>query len=40
VTCWEDPKRLAEISTGLGPAMPSVVSSTLDENQRFAARGW
>ncbi len=40
VTCWEDPKKLAEISTGLGAAMPSVVSSALAENDRFATRGW
>jgi len=39
VTCWEDPKKLAEISTGLGPAMKSVQVGSLGPNERFASRG-
>ncbi|MEM7677497.1 MAG: pyridoxal 5'-phosphate synthase lyase subunit PdxS [Myxococcota bacterium] len=36
-THWEDPQRLAEVSRGLGTAMPSVVASQVEE--RFAERG-
>ena len=36
-THWEDPGRLAEISRGLGEAMPSVVASQVTD--RFAERG-
>lgn len=39
VTCWEDPKRLAEVSTGLGAPMRSIEVATLTGNDRFAARG-
>ncbi len=39
VTCWEDPKRLAEVSTGLGAPMRSIESATLASAERFAARG-
>jgi len=39
VTCWEDPKRLAEVSTGLGAPMRSIETATLDAHERFAARG-
>jgi pyridoxal 5'-phosphate synthase pdxS subunit len=40
VTCWEDPKKLAEVSTGLGAAMPSTVASSLEPSEQYAARGW
>ncbi len=39
VTCWEDAAKLAEVSTGLGPAMKSVVASSLEPRDRFASRG-
>ena len=39
VTCWEDPKRLAEVSTGLGAPMRSIETATLATNERFATRG-
>ncbi len=39
VTCWEDPKRLAEVSTGLGAPMRSIETAKLDTHERFAARG-
>ncbi|PIE17243.1 MAG: pyridoxal 5'-phosphate synthase lyase subunit PdxS [Proteobacteria bacterium] len=39
-TYWEDPKRLAEISTGLGAAMGGIELSTLSESERMAHRGW
>jgi len=37
VTCWEDAAKLAEVSTGLGPAMRSVDVASL--TTRFAERG-
>lgn len=40
VTCWEDPKKLAELSCGLGQAMPSVEAHLLTEQTQFAQRGW
>ena len=40
VTHWQDPKKLAEISTGLGAAMPGIELSTLGADQRLATRGW
>ena len=40
VTHWQDPKKLAEISTGLGQAMPGIEMSTLHDSQRMAGRGW
>ncbi len=40
VTSWEDPARLAQISTGLPAAMPGREMATLSEEQRFAGRGW
>ncbi len=40
VTYWEDPKKLAEISTGLGTAMRGVELSSLREDERLAKRGW
>ncbi|GMV43108.1 MAG: pyridoxal 5'-phosphate synthase subunit PdxS [Myxococcales bacterium] len=40
VTFWEDPAKLAEISTGLGTAMPGIEMATLAADQRLAGRGW
>ena len=39
VTCWEDPRKLAEVSTGLGAAMRSIDVGSLAEHERFAGRG-
>jgi pyridoxal 5'-phosphate synthase pdxS subunit len=39
VTCWEDPVKLAEVSTALGAAMTSVETAKLATHERFAARG-
>ena len=39
VTRWQDAAVLAEVSTGLGPAMRSVAVSALREEERFAGRG-
>jgi pyridoxal 5'-phosphate synthase pdxS subunit len=39
-TYWQDAKKLAEISTGLGQAMLGIAAHTVGEDQRFAARGW
>jgi pyridoxal 5'-phosphate synthase pdxS subunit len=39
VTRWQDPANLAEVSTGLGPAMRSVPVGMLREDERFAGRG-
>ncbi|MCC6622861.1 MAG: pyridoxal 5'-phosphate synthase lyase subunit PdxS [Deltaproteobacteria bacterium] len=40
VTFWEDPKKLAEVSKGLGVAMSGIEMEKLDESQRMAKRGW
>ncbi|MFO0750732.1 MAG: pyridoxal 5'-phosphate synthase lyase subunit PdxS [Myxococcota bacterium] len=40
VTYWEDAKKLAEISKGLGTAMAGIEMEKLDESQRLAKRGW
>jgi pyridoxal 5'-phosphate synthase pdxS subunit len=40
VTHWQDPRRLAEISTGLGAAMPGIELERLAAGQRLAQRGW
>ena len=40
VTYWEDAKRLAEISTGLGSAMGGIEMSKLEAHERLAKRGW
>jgi pyridoxal 5'-phosphate synthase pdxS subunit len=40
VTSWRDADRLAEVSTGLGKAMPGRELGTLSADERFAARGW
>jgi pyridoxal 5'-phosphate synthase pdxS subunit len=39
-THWQDASRVAEASRGLGPAMVSLESSKLDEEQLLAQRGW
>ncbi|MCA9540784.1 MAG: pyridoxal 5'-phosphate synthase lyase subunit PdxS [Myxococcales bacterium] len=39
-TWWEDPKKLAEISTGLGAAMRGIELGTLDASERLSTRGW
>ena len=39
-TYWEDPKKLAQISTGLGKAMSGIEMSTLSNEQRLSRRGW
>ena len=40
VTYWQDPKKLAEISTGLGEAMRGIEISELSQEQRLSKRGW
>ena len=40
VTYWEDPKKLAEISTGLGEAMAGLEIGTLSKEERLSQRGW
>ncbi len=40
VTYWEDAKKLAEISTGLGEAMSGLEVGNLSDNQKFSKRGW
>jgi len=40
VTYWQDPKKLAEISTGLGEAMPGLEMGTLSDEERLSKRGW
>ena len=39
-THWKDPRKLAEVSGGLGAAMPGLEMGTLAEGERMAARGW
>ena len=39
-TFWEDPKKLMEISKGLGTAMSGVEINKLSEAERMAYRGW
>ena len=39
-THWEDPARLAEISTGLGSAMRGIEMGTLSDEERLSTRGW
>jgi pyridoxal 5'-phosphate synthase pdxS subunit len=39
VTCWEDAAKLAEVSTSLGSPMRSIDVASLEERDRFAARG-
>jgi len=40
VTHYQDPAKLAEISTGLGDAMPGISTRGLPENEQLAVRGW
>jgi pyridoxal 5'-phosphate synthase pdxS subunit len=40
VTYWNDPRKLAEVSGGLGGAMPGLEMSRLREDERLSARGW
>jgi pyridoxal 5'-phosphate synthase pdxS subunit len=39
-TYWQDPAKLAEISSGLGTAMPGIELGSLSPGERFAERGW
>ncbi len=39
-TYWRDPKKLAEVSGGLGAAMPGLEMAALASGERMAARGW
>ncbi|MBN8550685.1 MAG: pyridoxal 5'-phosphate synthase lyase subunit PdxS [Deltaproteobacteria bacterium] len=40
-TCFfDDPKKLLEVSRGLGKAMPGLEISTIPEEKRLAGRGW
>jgi pyridoxal 5'-phosphate synthase pdxS subunit len=40
VTHWQDAKKLAEVSTGLGGAMRGIDRATLQPSELMAARGW
>jgi pyridoxal 5'-phosphate synthase pdxS subunit len=40
VTHYRDPKIIAEVSKGLGEAMPGVEIKTIPEAERLAGRGW
>jgi pyridoxal 5'-phosphate synthase pdxS subunit len=40
VANYKNPARLAEISTGLGEAIPGVDVRQLNDNQKLALRGW
>jgi pyridoxal 5'-phosphate synthase pdxS subunit len=39
-TYWQDGKKLAEISTGLGQPMRGISARGIAEGERFAPRGW
>jgi pyridoxal 5'-phosphate synthase pdxS subunit len=39
-TYWNDPRKLVEISAGLGGAMPGLELSRLRDDERMAVRGW
>jgi len=39
-TYWQEPKKLAEVSANLGPAMPGLEMSELTGDARLANRGW
>ncbi len=39
-THWEDPKKLAELSKGLGAPMRGIEISTLKDDQLLSKRGW
>ncbi len=40
VTHYRDPKIIAEVSKGLGEAMPGLEIETIPETERLAGRGW
>jgi pyridoxal 5'-phosphate synthase pdxS subunit len=40
ITFWKDPRKLAEVSAGLGEAMRGLEIAALPQAERFAARGW
>lgn len=40
VTHWELPRKLAEVSAGLGEPMRGLEIAALPQGERFAARGW
>ena len=40
VAFWNDPKIIAEVSTGLGPAMDGIDVRQLDDKQLLSVRGW
>ena len=40
VTHWQEPKKVAEVSKGLGAAIRGVERSKLLPEQRMATRGW
>jgi pyridoxal 5'-phosphate synthase pdxS subunit len=40
VTHYRDPKIIAEVSKGLGEAMPGLEMKTIPEGERLAGRGW
>jgi len=40
VTHYNDPSVLAEVSEDLGEAMVGINLDTLQENDKFAKRGW
>src|SRR5438874_1434471 len=40
VTYWKDPRKLAEVSAGLGEAMRGLEIAAVPKAERFAARGW
>ncbi len=40
VTHWQDPKRLVEISRGLGDAMPGLEAGKLTPEEMLSRRGW
>jgi pyridoxal 5'-phosphate synthase pdxS subunit len=39
-THWQDPKIVAEVSRGLGSAMPGIEASAIPEAERLQTRGW
>jgi len=39
-THFNDPAILAEVSTGLGDAMPGLDIKTMPESEQLATRGW
>jgi pyridoxal 5'-phosphate synthase pdxS subunit len=40
VTYYNDPKKLAEVSEGLGEAMSGIAVSSLEDKNKLAGRGW